>query len=141
MKPFCSSPLFSHQWIPTSLQILQMGAVVMVPSWRLGLLWASASGRRRESCHHDLRHPWPLARSHDSICGSVASRGKMRDVRPWPRILASTDAGRNEALGLHEFWSVVDRKQVLSLKSWKTFAWQRQQAPSDVLGSRVTTPR
>ena len=34
-KPMCSSPVFSCQWIPTSLQIVQMAALVLVPSWRL----------------------------------------------------------------------------------------------------------
>ena len=32
--------------------------------------------QRSGSCHHDIRHPWPLARRHDSICGSAASRGR-----------------------------------------------------------------
>ena len=38
-----------------------------------------------------------MARRHDLICGSAASRGKIRHRCP-----SSTDAGRNEALGLHE---------------------------------------
>ena len=66
---------FSCQWIPTSLQILRVAALVMVASWRLGLLRLASrsreSGRRSGSCHHDLRHPWLLARRHDSICGSA----------------------------------------------------------------------
>ena len=47
---------------------------------------ATASGRRSGSCHHDIRHPWPPARRLGSICGSAASRGKIRHRRPWPRI-------------------------------------------------------
>ena len=58
---------------------------------------APASGRRSESCHHDLRRPRPLARRHDSICGRAASRGKTRHRRPWPRI-------DQVALGIHRRW-------------------------------------
>ena len=47
---------------------------------------AAASRGRSGSCHHDIRHPWPLARRHASICCSAAARGKIRHMRPWPRI-------------------------------------------------------
>ena len=105
MEAVFSSPcVLSLQWIPTSLQILQMATVVMVPSWRLGLL-RFASGSRGD-CHHDIRHPWPLARRQDSICSSAASRAKSAtSVLGFVLTrchMASTDGGRNEALSLHE---------------------------------------
>ena len=70
---------------------------------------------------------------------------KMRHWRPWPRI-------DQVALGINRRWqergtwlarvgAVVDCcKQVLSLYSWNTAAWQRQQASSAVLSLPRESP-
>ena len=69
-------------------RFFQMAALVMVrlSAWVFcgsqAEAAATASGRRSGSCHHDIRHPWPLARRLDSICGSAASRCKVRHRRP-----------------------------------------------------------
>ena len=98
----------------------------------------------KTSCHHDLRHPWPLARRHGSICGRAASRAKSATgvlglvVTRWR--LASTDAGSNEGTWLARGWSVVDCKQILSLDSWNTSAWQRQRC-SHLWHAGIMDPR
>ena len=90
LKPFCSSPIV---FTPSeSLQMLQMAATGHGPVLEPGLLQFSSGSLgdcvrgAAGSCHHGIRHPWPLARRHDSICGSAASRGQIRHRRPWPRI-------------------------------------------------------
>ena len=104
---------------------------------------ATASGRRSGNCLLDLRHPWPLARRNDSNCGSAASRSELRHRRPWLRIDQVTP-GINQRWQERGSWLarvVIDCKQVLSLASWNTSAWQRQQAPSAVLSLARESPR
>ena len=72
---------------------------------------ATLSGRRSGSCHHDIQHPWPLVRRQDSICGSAASRCKIRHKRPRPQV----------ALGINLCWQErgnwLARVGVLSIAS------------------------
>ena len=105
---------------------------------------APASGRRSGSCHHDLRHPWPLAHRHDSICGSAASRSEIRHRRPWPRV-------DQVALGIKRRWhergtwparvgvSSIASRYSLGFVEHLCLATAASAECRVVLGSKVTT--
>ena len=95
---FIPAQLFAHPWIPTSLPHSPDGWTGHSPVLASQAEAAAAASRGRSgSCHHDIRHPWPLARRHASICCSAAARGKIRHRRPWPRI-------DQVALGINRRW-------------------------------------
>ena len=95
--------LFSHQWIPATLHILHMAAV--------GLLRLASGSRgccvRKAQFETPSRYPTPVASGTQIRSAAARPRGAKSATGVLGLVLtrwrlASTDAGRNEALGLHE---------------------------------------
>ena len=109
MKPFCSSPIVFYtngsrdrsrfsRWLHWSWS--RRGAWVIRCSQAEAA--ATAPGRRSGSCHRDL---WPadmMIRSAAARLGGAKSATGVFALALTRWRLASTDAGRKEALGLHE---------------------------------------